>query len=109
MSVGKELGDRKRRYPEAWQMGEYRFEIIPNEDRHWTAGMVDAFMQEAGADAVRLVAAGLKAEGGGMPIEALSTIGIACGYTLEPVMQQYISSGTATQNRTADPGLPQGL
>ena len=31
------------------------------------------------------------------------------GYTLEPVMQQYISSGTATQNRTADPGLPQGL
>jgi hypothetical protein len=51
-----------------------------------------------GADAVRLVVAGAREQGGSMPTEALSTIGISCGYALDPVMREYISTGMAGQN-----------
>jgi hypothetical protein len=101
-NVGKDLAQRRRRYPEAWRLGEMlaedRFELSPNEDRLFTLETLDAYMQEVGADAVRLVAASAREKGGSMPTEFLSTVGIACGYTLEPVMREFISSGMAAEN-----------
>jgi hypothetical protein len=49
--VGRELAQRKRRYPEAFKIGENmaedRFETLPGEDRAWSLGMVDAYSEPA--------------------------------------------------------------
>ena len=53
--VARELAQRKRQYPEPFEMGERlaedRFETIPGEDRAWGPAMVDAYVREVGEDA----------------------------------------------------------
>lgn len=97
--MGRELAQRKRQHPEPWRLGETlaedRFEMLPGEDRVWSLATVDDYLREVAEDAVKLVDAVTRRRGSVLDTEASSTVGIACGYTLEPVLREYISSGAA--------------
>lgn len=105
LKLGREVAARRRRYPEPWQLGEGlaedRFELLPGEDRAWGLAMVDDYLREAGQDAVILVAEASRRRGYVMDSEPLSTVGIACGLTLEPALRNYIESGAAEGDRQA--------
>lgn len=103
--LGRELTQRKRQYPEAFKIGENmaedRFETLPGEDRAWSLGMVDAYLNEVSEDAV-MVATGLAfRQGIELQVGALSTIGIACGVSIDPALRKYIKSGAADGDRQA--------
>jgi len=105
LKMGRELARRKRQYPEPWHLGEEmaedRFELLPGEDRMWSAAMVDGYLGEVGQDAVKLAAAMASREGLALDTGALSTIGIACGFTLELPLREYINRGGAAGDMKA--------
>jgi hypothetical protein len=100
-----ELAQRKRTYPEVWRLGENladdRFDIIPGEDRRWDPSMVDDYLGEVAEDTVKLVEATARRQGETAESEALATVGLACGSTLEPKLREYIRTGAAADDAAA--------
>jgi hypothetical protein len=100
-----ELAQRKRTYPEVWRLGENladdRFDIIPGEDRRWDPSMVDDYLGEVAEDTVKLVEATARRQGETAESEALATVGLACGATLEPKLREYIRTGAAADDGAA--------
>lgn len=103
--IGRELARRKRQYPEPFKLGEElaedRFETLPGEDRAWSLAMVGDYLNEVGEDAVRIVVGLARRQGYEMETGALSTVGIACGVTLDPALREYVSSGAAAGDQQA--------
>jgi hypothetical protein len=105
LKMGRELMQRKRTYPDVWQLGENlaedRFDIIPGEDRRWDPSMVDDYLREVAEDTVKLVEATGRRQGVAPESGALATVGMACSYTLEPVLREYIRTGAAADDTAA--------
>ena len=103
--TGREPAQLKRTYPEVWRLGENladdRFDITPGEDRRWDPSMVDDYVREVAEDTVKLVEATARRQGETAESEALATVGIACGSTLEPKLREYIRTGAAGDDTAA--------
>ncbi len=107
--VARELDGRKRQYPEAWRIGENmaedRFETIRGEDRSWSTTMLDGYVREVATEATQFAEALARSQGAAFTLpDYLSTIGIACGYTIEPALRNYLDWGAAPKTwRLAPP------
>lgn len=104
-ALGKEFESRSRRFPETWQMGQDladdRFAILRDEDRPWSFAMVDAYLSEAGSDAVRMVDAMAQQQHRQLDPDKLRTVAIAFELRLEAPLLNYIRSGWADIDRRA--------